>query len=65
MLRYGYLPLDEVCAFLASRPPALHVVVTGRNARSELLEIADTVTEMTMVKHHFKAGVKAQKGIEF
>ena len=65
VLRYGYLPLEEVCAFLAGRPPALHVVVTGRNAKPELLEIADTVTEMTMVKHHFKAGVKAQKGIEF
>ena len=65
VLRYGYLPLDEVCAFLAARPAALHVVVTGRNAKPELLEIADTVTEMTMVRHHFKAGVKAQKGIEF
>ena len=65
VLRYDYLPLDEVCAFLEARPPALHVVVTGRNAKPELLEIADTVTEMTMVKHHFKAGVKAQKGIEF
>ena len=65
VLRYGYLPLDEVSAFLDARPPALHVVVTGRNAKPELLEIADTVTEMTMVKHHFKSGVKAQKGIEF
>ena len=65
VLRYGYLPLDEVRGFLGARPPALHVVVTGRNAKPELLEIADTVTEMTMVKHHFKAGVKAQKGIEF
>ena len=65
VLRYGYLPLDEVCAFLEARPPALHVVATGRNAKPELVEIADTVTEMTMVKHHFKAGVKAQKGIEF
>ena len=65
VLRYGYLPLAEVCAFLAARPPALHVVVTGRNAKPELLDIADTVTEMTMVKHHFKAGVKAQKGIEY
>lgn len=65
VLRYGYLPLEEVCAFLAARPPALHVVVTGRNARPELIEIADTVTEMTQVKHHFRAGVKAQKGIEF
>ncbi len=65
VLRYSYLPLGEVCDFLAARPPALHVVVTGRNAKPELLDIADTVTEMTMVKHHFKAGVKAQKGIEF
>lgn len=65
VLRYGYLPLDEVCAFLAARPPGLHVVVTGRNAKPELLEVADTVTEMTMLKHHFRAGVKAQKGIEF
>ena len=65
VLRYGYLPLDEVCAFLAARPPGLHVVVTGRNAKPALLEVADTVTEMTMVKHHFRAGVKAQKGIEF
>ena len=65
VLRYDYLPLDEVCAFLAGKPPALHVVATGRNAKPGLLEIADTVTEMTMVKHHFRAGVKAQKGIEF
>ena len=65
VLRYAYLPLDKVCAFLAARPPALHVVVTGRNAKPELLDIADTVTEMTMVKHHFKAGVKAQRGIEY
>ena len=65
VLRYGYLPLDEVCAFLAGKPLALHVVATGRNAKPELLDIADTVTEMTMVKHHFRAGVKAQKGIEF
>ena len=65
VLRYGYLPLDEVCAFLAARPPGLHVVVTGRNAKPALLDVADTVTEMTMVKHHFRAGVKAQKGIEF
>ena len=65
VLRYGYLSLDEVCAFLAAKPPTLHVVVTGRNAKPELLDIADTVTEMTMVKHHFKAGVKAQIGIEY
>ena len=65
VLRYDYLSLEAVCACLAAKPPDLHVVVTGRNAKPELLEIADTVTEMTMVKHHFRAGVKAQKGIEF
>lgn len=65
VLRYGYLPLDEVVAALRARPPRLHVVVTGRNAREPLIEAADLVTEMTMVKHPFRAGVKAQKGIEF
>lgn len=65
VLRYGYLPLDEVVAALRARPPRLHVVVTGRNARDALIEAADLVTEMTMVKHPFRAGVKAQKGIEF
>jgi cob(I)alamin adenosyltransferase len=64
-LRYGYLALDEVLAALASRHPGLHVVVTGRNAKPELIEVADLVTEMTLVKHHFAAGVKAQEGIEF
>ena len=64
-LRYGYLPEAEVVAALTARPPALHVVVTGRNARPALLEAADLVTEMTAVKHHFAAGVKAQEGIEF
>ena len=61
----SYRWLDEVVATLAARPPDLHVVVTGRNAKPELVEIADLVTEMTQVKHPFKAGVKAQKGIEF
>ena len=65
VLRYDYLPLAEVVETLANRPPDLHIVVTGRNAKDELIEAADMVTEMTMVKHHFKAGVKAQKGIEF
>jgi cob(I)alamin adenosyltransferase len=65
VLRYDYLPLDDVIEALANRPPDLHVVVTGRNAKEELIEIADLVTEMTMVKHPFRAGVKAQKGIEF
>lgn len=64
-LRYSYLPLDAVLAALRARPPALHVVVTGRNARPELIAAADLVTEMVAVKHHFAAGVKAQPGIEF
>ena len=64
-LRYGYLDEAAVIAALAARPPALHVVVTGRNARPALIEAADLVTEMTLVKHHFAAGVKAQEGIEF
>ena len=64
-LRYGYLPLEEVLAGLAARPPMLHAVVTGRNAPPGLLEAADLVTEMGAVKHHFAAGVKAQEGIEF
>ena len=65
VLRYGYLDLAEVVEFLSNRPEMLHVVVTGRNAKPELVEAADLVTEMTMVKHPFRAGVKAQKGIEF
>ena len=65
VLRYDYLPLDEVVAFLADRPEDLHVVVTGRNAKDPLIAAADLVTEMTMVKHPFRSGVKAQQGIEF
>jgi cob(I)alamin adenosyltransferase len=66
VLRYDYLPLAEVVAFLRDRPSDLHVVVTGRNAKPELVEAADLVTEMTLVKHPFREqGVKAQKGIEF
>lgn len=64
-LRYEYLPEDEVVAALAARPAGLHVVVTGRNARPSLIAAADLVTEMTLVKHHFAAGVKAQEGVEF
>jgi cob(I)alamin adenosyltransferase len=64
-LRYDYLPLDQVIATLKSRRPGLHVVVTGRNAKSDLIEAADLVTDMMLVKHHFAAGVKAQPGIEF
>ena len=65
VLRYGYLDLAEVVEFLSNKPETLHVIVTGRNAKPELIEAADLVTEMTMVKHPFRAGVKAQKGIEF
>ncbi len=64
-LRYEHLPLDEVITALTTRRPDLHIVVTGRNAKSELIAVADLVTEMTLVKHHFAAGVKAQEGIEF
>ena len=64
-LRYDYLPLGEVVAALAARREDLHIVVTGRNAKPELLAAADLVTEMTLVKHHFAAGVRAQEGIEF
>jgi cob(I)alamin adenosyltransferase len=64
-LRYDYLPLDNVIAVLKARRPELHVAVTGRNAKSALIEAADLVTDMTLVKHHFAAGVKAQEGIEF
>ncbi|MBV8475001.1 MAG: cob(I)yrinic acid a,c-diamide adenosyltransferase [Hyphomicrobiales bacterium] len=64
-LRYDYLPLAEVVEALRSRREGLHVVVTGRNAKPELIEAADLVTEMTVVKHHFDAGVRAQEGIEF
>jgi cob(I)alamin adenosyltransferase len=64
-LRYGYLPVNEVVAVLKARRPELHVVITGRNAKAELVEAADLVTEMSSIKHHFSAGVKAQQGIEF
>jgi cob(I)alamin adenosyltransferase len=65
VLRYDYLPVEEIVATLTAKPRDLHVVVTGRNAKPELIEIADLVTEMTMVKHPFRSGVKAQAGIEF
>jgi cob(I)alamin adenosyltransferase len=64
-LRYNYLDLDTVVAALKARREGLHVVVTGRNAKPTLVEAADLVTEMGSTKHHFSAGVKAQKGIEF
>ena len=65
VLRYDYLPLDEIVRTLEARRDGLHVMVTGRNAKEKLIEAADLVTEMGEIKHHFKAGVKAQTGIEF
>jgi cob(I)alamin adenosyltransferase len=66
VLRYDYLPLSEVVRFLGDNKPAdKHVIVTGRNAPAELIDISDLVTEMTLVKHPFRQGIKAQKGIEF
>jgi len=65
-LRYDYLDIAEVVDFLrAHKPPMTHVVLTGRNAKDELIEIADLVTEMTLVKHPFRSGIKAQAGVEF
>jgi cob(I)alamin adenosyltransferase len=65
-LRYDYVPLDEVIGFLGQEKPAdTHVIITGRNAPEALLEMADLATEMTLIKHPFRSGVKAQSGIEF
>ena len=65
VLRYDYLPLDEVLEVLKNKPRDTHVIVTGRNAKDEIIELADLVTEMTEIKHPFRSGVKAQAGIEF
>ena len=65
VLRYDYLPIEEVLETLRNKPEMKHVIITGRNAKDELMELADLVTDMTMVKHPFRDGVKAQKGIEF
>jgi cob(I)alamin adenosyltransferase len=65
VLRYDYLPLEEVLEVLRNKPRDLHVIVTGRNAKDELIELADLVTEMTEIKHPFRSGVKAQPGVEF
>jgi cob(I)alamin adenosyltransferase len=66
VLKYEYLPLDEVLSVLNARPPMLHVVVTGRHAPDALIEAADLVTEMRIVKHPYREqGVKAQRGVEF
>jgi cob(I)alamin adenosyltransferase len=64
-LRYGYLPLDAILAAIAARPSDQHVVVTGRNALEPMIAAADLVTEMTMVKHPFRDGIKAQPGVEY
>ena len=65
-LRYDYIPLDEVLTFLRDeKPPLTHVVLTGRNAAEGLIELADLVTEMTLIKHPFRSGIKAQAGVEF
>jgi cob(I)alamin adenosyltransferase len=65
VLKHEYLPLMEVLDELRRKRPMLHVVITGRNARDELLELADLVTEMKLIKHPYRAGIKAQQGIEF
>jgi cob(I)alamin adenosyltransferase len=65
VLRYDYLPLEEVLETLRSKREMLHVVITGRNAKDELIAYADLVTEMKIVKHPYKAGIKAQKGVEY
>ena len=64
-LRYDYLDINEVVSVLANKPAKLNIIVTGRDAKPALIEIADTVTDMTMVKHAFEAGIRAQKGVEF
>ena len=65
VLRYDYLPLDEVLETLKAKPEMKHVIITGRNAKEELIDLADLVTEMEVVKHPFRSGVKAQVGVEF
>jgi cob(I)alamin adenosyltransferase len=65
VLRYDYLPTEEILAVLRHKPNNKHAIVTGCNAKDELIEIADLVTEMEQIKHPFRSGVKAQKGIEF
>ncbi len=62
---FGLLQIDEVMAVIKQKPPGLHLILTGRNAKKPLMEIADLVTEMKEIKHHYYKGVKAQKGIEF
>lgn len=65
VLRYDYLDVNEIVEFLKTKPVMKHVIITGRNAKDELIDFADLVTEMTMIKHPFRSGVKAQVGVEF
>ena len=65
VLRYDYLPIDEIVETVKNKREDLHIIITGRNAKDSLLETADLVTEMTMIKHPFRSGFKAQAGIEF
>jgi cob(I)alamin adenosyltransferase len=65
VIKHGYVPLEEVLEALRGKREMLHVVVTGRNAREELIDLADLVTEMKLVKHPYRAGIKAQRGVEF
>jgi cob(I)alamin adenosyltransferase len=65
VLKHSYLPWEEVQAELRDKRPMLHVVITGRNARDELIEMADLVTEMKLIKHPYRSGIKAQKGVEY
>ena len=65
VLRYDYLPVEEVVEVLKNKPEDKHVIITGRNAKDELIEVADLVTEMELIKHPFRSGVKAQAGVEF
>lgn len=65
VLGYGHVPVDEVVRVLQSRPSHVHVVLTGRNAPDEIVSIADCVTEMRDVKHPYRSGITAQKGIDF
>ena len=65
MLTYGYLDADRVIRVLSERPAHQHVIITGRNANDRLIELADTVSDVTDIKHAFNAGVRVQKGIDY
>ena len=65
MIDYGLISIEDVSSVLKEKPERLNVILTGRNAHEKIIELADMVTEMREVKHHYKKGIKAQKGIEF